>query len=113
MEPEFESDARPGELPHSSAGSGLDACAAASAADASQDAPPESFEQALQELVQLVARMEESELTLEESLRAFERGIALTRHCQTALDTAEQTVEILSGKSVKVFNSGDDSELQS
>ncbi|MDZ7809677.1 MAG: exodeoxyribonuclease VII small subunit [Arhodomonas sp.] len=55
------------------------------------------FETALAELEQLVARMEGGELSLEESLRAFERGVYLTRICQKALDEAEQKVEILLG----------------
>ncbi|SEO70390.1 exodeoxyribonuclease VII small subunit [Aquisalimonas asiatica] len=54
-----------------------------------------NFEEALKELEALVERMEKGELALEESLQAFERGIALTRHCQTALKAAEQKVEIL------------------
>ena len=54
-----------------------------------------SFEQALGELEALVERMEGGELTLDESLTAFERGIALTRTCQQALQAAEQKVEIL------------------
>jgi exodeoxyribonuclease VII small subunit len=55
------------------------------------------FETALQELEGLVSRMERGELTLEESLRCFERGIELTRACQGALRNAEQKVEILTG----------------
>ena len=57
--------------------------------------PPISFEAALSELESLVERMESGELTLEESLQAFEQGIALTRTCQQALAEAEQKVEIL------------------
>lgn len=53
------------------------------------------FEKALQELEQLVEKMEEGELSLEESLKHFERGIALTRSCQQALQAAEQKVQIL------------------
>ncbi len=53
------------------------------------------FEASLQELEALVSRMERGELTLEESLRSFERGIELTRACQGALNRAEQKVEIL------------------
>jgi exodeoxyribonuclease VII small subunit len=59
---------------------------------------PASFEDALTELEALVERMEGGELTLEESLSAFERGIALTRSCQQALQAAEQKVEILTAK---------------
>lgn len=53
------------------------------------------FEEALKELEQLVEQMEQGELTLEESLKSFERGIKLTRTCQTALQEAEQKVQIL------------------
>lgn len=54
-----------------------------------------NFETALDELEALVKRMEQGEATLEDSLKDFERGIELTRHCQTALTEAEQKVEIL------------------
>ena len=54
-----------------------------------------NFEQALENLEELVTAMEEGELSLEESLRAFERGIKLTRECQTALKKAEQKVQVL------------------
>lgn len=58
---------------------------------------PASFEAALAELESLVERMEGGELSLEESLKSFEQGIALTRSCQQALAKAEQKVEMLSG----------------
>ncbi len=61
---------------------------------------PGDFEAALEELEKLVERMEKGELTLEESLRDFERGIELTRKCQQALQEAEQRVLMLSGKDV-------------
>ena len=57
-----------------------------------------SFEEALSELEALVERMESGDLTLEESLAAFEQGISLTRHCQEALQAAEQKVEILTAR---------------
>lgn len=53
------------------------------------------FEKSLQELEQLVERMEQGDLSLEESLKDFERGIELTRSCQQALQNAEQRVQIL------------------
>ena len=53
------------------------------------------FEQALAELETLVEELEGGELPLEKSLAAFERGVALTRRCQSALQAAEQKVEIL------------------
>ena len=48
------------------------------------------FEQSLADLQALVERLENGELSLEESLAAFEQGIALTRDCQGALAQAEQ-----------------------
>ncbi|MDF9391446.1 MULTISPECIES: exodeoxyribonuclease VII small subunit [Methylococcus] len=56
---------------------------------------PPSFEEALAELEQLVERMEQGNLPLEESLKLFERGIELTRTCQKSLQDAEQKVQIL------------------
>ena len=63
-----------------------------------QKTEPASFEDALSELEALVERMESGDLTLEESLAAFEQGIALTRHCQESLQAAEQKVEILTAR---------------
>lgn len=54
--------------------------------------PPISFEAALAELEGLVGQLEQGELTLEESLQRFERGVSLVRTCQNALQTAEQKV---------------------
>lgn len=53
------------------------------------------FEKSLDELEKLVERMEQGDLTLEESLKSFERGMELTRHCQKALDEAQQKVDQL------------------
>lgn len=53
------------------------------------------FEAALAELDTVVARMESGDLSLEDSLAAFERGIRLTRHCQSALQNAELRVKQL------------------
>jgi exodeoxyribonuclease VII small subunit len=54
-----------------------------------------SFEKSLGELESLVEKMEQGDLTLEESLQHFERGVQLTRACQQALKEAEQKIEIL------------------
>lgn len=62
-----------------------------------QNADKPDFEKDLQELEALVARMEQGEMSLEASLGEYERGIALTRRCQQALDQAEQKVRRLSG----------------
>ncbi len=53
------------------------------------------FEQALTELEALTERLERGDLPLDEALKLFERGVALTRHCQSALQAAQQKVEIL------------------
>lgn len=58
-------------------------------------ADPQQFETAMAELEALVERLERGELTLEQSLADFERGVALTRACQQALEQAEQRVRIL------------------
>jgi exodeoxyribonuclease VII small subunit len=57
--------------------------------------PLPDFETAMRDLEELVVRLEHGDLPLEESLAAFERGVMLTRTCQTALKEAEQKVEIL------------------
>lgn len=57
--------------------------------------PVADFERALSELEALVARMEQGELSLDDSLGAFEHGIALYRRCQQALDQAELKVKQL------------------
>lgn len=59
-----------------------------------------SFEQALSELESLVETLEQGDLSLEESLNSFERGVALTRTCQLALKEAEQKVQILSDQRI-------------
>lgn len=54
-----------------------------------------SLEESLTEISQLIDTMEHSELTLEQSLQHFERGIGLVKHCQKVLTEAEQKVQIL------------------
>ena len=66
---------------------------------ASKQQPEFNFEEALEELERLVSSMEEGELSLEDSMTAFEKGIKLTRECQTALQKAEQKVQILLNES--------------
>lgn len=53
------------------------------------------FERSLDELEQLVQRMEKGDLSLDESLAAYERGVGLYRRCQTALEQAELRVKLL------------------
>jgi exodeoxyribonuclease VII small subunit len=53
------------------------------------------FEKALEELEALVEQLESGDLNLDQSLKQFQRGIELTRHCQVVLEKAQQTVEQL------------------
>ncbi len=53
------------------------------------------FETALAELEALVSQMEDGELSLDDSLKAFERGVVLTRQCQAALAAAELKIKVL------------------
>jgi len=53
------------------------------------------LEKSLEDLEALVVRLESGDLPLEQALKEFERGMKLTRQCQTALQEAEQKVEIL------------------
>jgi exodeoxyribonuclease VII small subunit len=60
-----------------------------------QDEKPLDFESSLAELELLVERLEQGDLALDDALKSFERGVALTRQCQSALKAAQQKVEIL------------------
>ncbi len=59
------------------------------------------FEKALAELENIVSTLEKGDLSLEAALKHFERGISLTRQCQTALKEAELKVEKLVEKNGK------------
>lgn len=58
--------------------------------------PVSDFEQSLDALEHLVEKMEHGEMSLEESLAAYERGVGLYRRCQSALEQAELRVRLLS-----------------
>jgi exodeoxyribonuclease VII small subunit len=77
-----------------------------------RDDKASGFEQALAELEGLVERLEHGDLPLDEALKAFERGVALTRQCQASLQAAQQKVEILlkrSGKAeIEPFTAADE-----
>ena len=60
-----------------------------------ETAPPADFERSLTELEAIVEQLEQGDLSLDDSLKQFERGVQLTRVCQSALKQAEQKVEIL------------------
>jgi exodeoxyribonuclease VII small subunit len=56
------------------------------------------FEEKLAELERIVTDLEKGDLTLEQSLQAYEQGINLTRECQSALDVAQQRINVLMEK---------------
>jgi len=58
----------------------------------------QKFEKSLAELEEIVSKMEQGDLSLEESLDAFEKGVKLSNDCQKALKTAEQKVNKLVAK---------------
>ena len=74
--------------------------------------PVADFEQSMLALEDLVGRMEAGEMTLEESLAAYERGVGLYRRCQGALEQAELRVRQLddpaSPGDAREFDAGDD-----
>lgn len=55
----------------------------------------QSFEKDLSELEKVVAALEKSDISLDEMLALFEKGIGLTRSCTNALDSAEQKITVL------------------
>lgn len=55
----------------------------------------QSFESALENLEQVVEQLETGELSLEDSLAAFERGVGLVKHCNQKLNEVEKKIEIL------------------
>ncbi len=76
---------------------------------------PVDFERSLAELEALVERLEHGDLPLDDALKSFERGGALTRQCQGALKAAQQKVEILLNSSAvgepEPFNEGSEAAL--
>jgi exodeoxyribonuclease VII small subunit len=62
---------------------------------ASEGAESLSFEGALDQLEQTVARLEGGEMPLEEALELFEAGVELSRQCNQTLEAAERRIEIL------------------
>lgn len=72
---------------------------------------PVDFEKSLDQLNQLIEKMETGQLSLESSLHYFEQGITLIRECQQTLSDAEQKIQILTEKAgkttLKDFNSNE------
>lgn len=55
-----------------------------------------TFEQSMSELEDIVTKLEGGDITLDDSLKLFEKGMNLARNCQKKLDEAEKKVKILS-----------------
>ena len=53
------------------------------------------FEEAIADLEQVVEQLESGDLSLEDSLAAFEKGVALVRYCNQKLSEVEKKVELL------------------
>lgn len=65
--------------------------------------PSASFEQAMAELEQLVAKMESGELPLEASVATYQRGSELVKYCAAQLERVERQVNVLEGDMLKPF----------
>ncbi|WP_269618607.1 exodeoxyribonuclease VII small subunit [Zhongshania sp. BJYM1] len=63
-----------------------------------------NFESSLTELEKLVQSMESGDLSLEDSLKAFENGMQLSRDCQQSLADAEQKVQLLMEKDGEIVS---------
>ena len=67
-------------------------------------APPANFEAAIEELERIVDRMESGELSLEDSLKAHQRGLELAQFCQGVLTRAQQQVRVLEQDTLKALS---------
>ena len=66
-----------------------------------------NLEKSLADLEKIVAQLEDGDISLEQALKQFEKGVKLGRDCQTALQAAEQKVQILMDGDLKEFSSPD------
>lgn len=65
--------------------------------------PPQNFEAAMNELERIVTEMESGQLSLEQSLAAYQRGAELLQFCQQSLAAAQQQVQVLENGVLKPF----------
>ncbi len=70
-------------------------------------ARPVDLEKTLADLEAIVEQLESGDMSLDKSLKEFERGVRLSRECQGALKDAEQRVQLLMGGELKEFSAGD------
>jgi exodeoxyribonuclease VII small subunit len=61
------------------------------------------LEKSLAQLEEVVQLLEEGEIPLEEALKQFEKGVKLSRDCQTALKSAEQRIKVLTDGKLEDF----------
>jgi exodeoxyribonuclease VII small subunit len=73
--------------------------------------PPESFEQAMAELAQLVTQMESGQMPLEASVAAYARGSELVRYCAAQLEKVESQVKVLEGEMLKPFSTDGEDDV--
>lgn len=66
--------------------------------------PPENFEVATVELEQIVAGMETGQMSLEDALSAYKRGVELLQYCQNTLKDSQQQIKILEADMLKHFS---------
>ena len=71
-------------------------------------AAPQSFEQAMAELAQLVTQMESGALPLEASVAAYARGSELVKYCAGQLEKVESQVKVLEGDMLRPFSNADE-----
>ena len=85
--------------------------AESAAPPATATTPPESFEQAMAELAQLVTQMESGQLPLEASVAAYARGSELVRYCAAQLEKVESQVKVLEGEMLKPFSADGEDDV--
>jgi len=64
-----------------------------------KDETPKTFEDAMQRLDAIVAKLEEDQLPLDEMLARYEEGVSLARYCGDQLEAAEQKVQLIARQS--------------
>ncbi len=69
-----------------------------------------NFEESLERLEEITAKLESQDISLEESLKMFEEGIKLSRFCENKLTEAEQKLEVLKSDEIKQFSKNSDKE---
>ncbi len=67
---------------------------------------PASYEVALQELEQLVSRMESGQMPLADMLQSYQRGAFLLEHCRSRLQAVEAQIQVLEAGSLKNWSGG-------